>query len=75
MTLVERFTRVDAATIQWEATIDDPATYARPFTMALPITARPGYQVFEYACHEGNYGLPNILSAAREAERAPAGAK
>jgi hypothetical protein len=74
MRLVERFTRVDAATIQWEVTIEDPRTYTAPFRMALPITARPGYQVFEYACHEGNYGLPNILSAARAAERdAPGG--
>ena len=69
MKLTERFTRVDANTIQWEVTIDDPKTYTRPFKMALPITARPGYQVFEYACHEGNYGMFNILSAARAAER------
>ncbi len=69
MTLVERFTRVDAETIEWEVRIDDPKTYTTPFTMALPITARPGYQVFEYACHEGNYGLPNILSGARASER------
>jgi hypothetical protein len=68
MHLVERFTRIDAGTIQYEVTIDDPRTYTRPFKMAVPMTTQPGYQVFEYACHEGNYGLPNILSAARADE-------
>ena len=68
MRLVERFTRVDASTIQWEVTIDDPKTYTKPFKMALPIRNQPDYQVFEYACHEGNYGMRNILSAARAAE-------
>jgi hypothetical protein len=68
MTLVERFTRVDAKTMQWEVTIDDPKTYTKPFKMALPIRQDSGYQVFEFACHEGNYGMRNILSGARSAE-------
>jgi hypothetical protein len=68
MRLVERFTRVDAQTIQWEVTIDDPKTYTKPFKMALPIRLQPDYTVFEYACHEGNYGMRNILSAARASE-------
>jgi hypothetical protein len=68
MRLVERFTRVDATTIQWEVTIDDPKTYTQPFKMALPIRMQSDYQVFEYACHEGNYGMRNILSAARADE-------
>jgi hypothetical protein len=68
MRLVEHFTRVDAGTIQWEVTIDDPKTYTKPFKMALPIRHQPDYHVFEYACHEGNYGMRNILSAARAAE-------
>jgi hypothetical protein len=67
MKLVERFTR-DGETIQWEVTIDDPKTYTKPFKMALPIRSQPDYQVFEYACHEGNYGMRNILSGARTAE-------
>ena len=71
MHLVERFTRTDADTIQYQVTIDDPKTYTRPFKMAVPMTAAPaGYQMFEYACHEGNYGMPNILSAARADEAA-----
>jgi hypothetical protein len=49
--------------------IDDPKTYTRPFTIALPITRSPGYQVFEYACHEGNYGMRNILSGARVGDK------
>jgi hypothetical protein len=67
--VVERFTRVDADTIQYEAKIDDPNTWTRPFTIAFPLTRDPGYGMFEYACHEGNYGLRNILSAARAAEK------
>ena len=58
----------NAKTIQWEVTIDDPKTYTQPFKMALPIRLQNDYQVFEYACHEGNYGMRNILSAARADE-------
>jgi hypothetical protein len=68
MRLVERFTRVDAKTIQWEVTIEDPKTYTQPFKMALPIRLQSDYVVYEYACHEGNYGMRNILSAARADE-------
>jgi len=52
-------------TIRYEVTIDDPKTHSRPWTMTFPLTTQAGYQVFEYACHEGNYGIRNILSAAR----------
>jgi hypothetical protein len=69
MTLVERFTRVDAGTIQWEVTVDDPKTYTKPFKIATPIRLQNEYQVYEYACHEGNYGMRNILSAARADEQ------
>ncbi len=68
MRLVERFTRVNANTIQWEVTIDDPKTYTQPFKMALPIRLQNDYRVYQYACHEGNYGMRNILSAARADE-------
>ena len=67
--VVERFTRVDADTMQYEARVDDPRTWTRPFTIAFPLTRESGYGMFEYACHEGNYGLRNILSAARAADR------
>ena len=66
--LVERFTRTSASTMQYEVTISDPKTYTAPWTVAFPITQEPGYQIFEYACHEGNYAMHNRLSAARAEE-------
>ena len=68
MRLTERFRLVDDSTLRYEYTVDDPATYTRPFTAALPMHKREG-QIYEYACHEGNYGLRNILSGARAQER------
>jgi hypothetical protein len=67
--LVERFTRVDADTIEYEVVVTDPKTWPRPWTMRFPLKRDPGYGMFEYACHEGNYGLRNILSAARAGDR------
>ena len=67
--LVERLTRVDADTLQYEATVDDPKTWTRPWEVALPFTLHPEYQFFEYACHEGNYAMRNILSAERANEK------
>jgi hypothetical protein len=72
--LVERYTRVDADTVRVEVTIDDPTTWAMPWTFAVNGRRDPDYwQIFEYACHEGNYGMTNILSGARAEERAAAG--
>lgn len=68
--LVERFTRSDARNIQYEMTVTDPRTYTAPWTVAFPITHEDGYQIFEYACHEGNYAMHNLLSAARAEDRA-----
>jgi hypothetical protein len=70
---MERFTRVDAEHIDYQFTFEDPATYTRPWTAVLPMTRIAG-PIFEYACHEGNYGLTNILSGAR-AEDAKKGPK
>jgi len=70
--LVERLTRVDAQTVRYELTVDDPTVYARPWTLQLNLDAKSGYEIYEYACHEGNYGLANMLSAARAQERAEA---
>ena len=67
--LVERFTRVGPQTIDYEVVVTDPKTWPRPWTMRFPLTRDPGYGMFEYACHEGNYGLRNILSAARATEQ------
>jgi len=72
--LTERFTRTAPGTIRYEFTVDDPATYTRPWKVALDLTTKPGYSmIYEYACHEGNYGMANMLSAARADERAAAG--
>ena len=66
--LVERFTRADANTLLYEFTIDDPTAFTRPWTVSLPMT-RSDDKVYEYACHEGNYALANILRGARDEER------
>ena len=70
--LTERYTRVDPSTINYEVTVDDPKTYVRPFKVGFPITQEPGYQNFEYACHEGNYAMYDSLSGARAQEKAAA---
>jgi hypothetical protein len=67
--LVERYTRTGPNEMHYEVTIDDPKTYVRPYKVAFPLTQEPGYQNFEYACHEGNYGMYDSLSGARAKER------
>ena len=69
---VERFTRVNENTIRNEFTIEDPETYARPWTAVRAMPRLDGYQIYEYACHEGNYAMTNALSGARAEERAAA---
>jgi hypothetical protein len=69
--LIERFRRADADTLMYEFTVDDPSTFTRPWTAQIPMTRVPG-QLFEYACHEGNYGLAGILSGHRAEEQAGA---
>ena len=66
--LVERFTRRNADTLDYEVVVSDPQTWTRPWTVAFPLTADPGAEVVEYACHEGNYALPNLLKISRAAE-------
>jgi hypothetical protein len=64
--LVERLTRIDADTIEYRVTVEDPATFSRPWTAVIPISRLPAdTQIYEYACHEGNYAMPNLLSGAR----------
>ena len=65
--LIERYTRIGRNEIRYEVTVDDPGTFERPYTAALDL--KPQGSIFEYACHEGNRGLANILSAARAEER------
>jgi hypothetical protein len=69
--LIERFTPVAANTLQWSVTLDDPTTWTRPWTFAMNLTrGGPEVRPFEYACHEGNYGMANMLRAARLEEQA-----
>ncbi len=66
--LTERFTRTDANTLLYEFTVDDPTTFTRPWTAQLPMS-KSDERIFEYACHEGNYALPDILRGARFQEK------
>jgi hypothetical protein len=67
--VVERFRRVAADTIQWTATMEDPATWTRPWTIAMPLVLDKQSPILPFECHEHNYGLANILKAARAAEK------
>jgi hypothetical protein len=75
MKLTERFTRVSANTINYQLTVNDPKTYTAPWTAAFPITQEPGYKLFEYACHEENRAMRNMLSAARMEDKKAAAEK
>jgi Cytochrome C oxidase, cbb3-type, subunit III len=66
--LVERFTRTGPDALRYEYTVDDPATFTKPWTAVLPMT-KSDERLYEYACHEGNYALPDILRGARYQER------
>ena len=66
--IVERFTRTAHDRIDWRVTVDDPTTWSRPWTFAIPLTMNDQEAIFEYACHEGNQAIKNILGAARAAE-------
>ncbi len=68
MKLTERFRRMDADTVLYQFTVDDPATWTKPWTAELPITKTAG-PIFEYACHEGNYGMLGALAGARAEEK------
>jgi hypothetical protein len=70
LTLVERFTPVGGNRLEWRVTVDDPTTWTRPWTFAMPLTLNPDERIMEYACHEGNRAMANILSAARADENA-----
>ena len=69
--LTERFTRADAGTLVYEATLEDPTTWTRPWTFVVPMVRNTG-EVYEYACHEGNYYMANMLRAMRAEEQAAA---
>ena len=71
--LIERYTRVDENTIDYQFTVDDPQTFTRPWTVSRPMTQiTDRVSIFEYACHEGNYAMEGILAGARAEEKAAA---
>jgi hypothetical protein len=68
--LIERFTRTAADKIEWSVTVNDPSTWTRPWTFAIPLTMNDSERIMQYECHEGNRALLNILGAARATEAA-----
>jgi hypothetical protein len=71
MRVVERFTRGSADTLDYQFTIDDPTRWTKAWSAAVPIGKTDG-QIYEFACHEGNYSMRNILSGARAQEKVAA---
>lgn len=67
--LIERFAPTSATHLEWAVTVNDPATWTRPWTFSMPLTRNEAEPVLEFACHEGNYAVPHILSGSRAAER------
>jgi len=67
--LIERFTPTSPTQVEWSVTVNDPATWTRPWTFSMPLTRNEREPVLEFACHEGNYALPHILSGSRAAEK------
>jgi len=71
--LIERFKPVGPKIIEWSVTLDDPHTWPKPWTFAMNLTKDSSQPIFEYGCHEGNYGLRDILSAERAADKTVSG--
>jgi hypothetical protein len=67
--VVERFTRIDAETVLYQWSVDDPTAFTMPWKGELTMAASSG-PIYEYACHEGNYGMYGVLSGARAQEKA-----
>jgi hypothetical protein len=74
MKLIERFTRIDANTLEYKYTVVDPETWEKPWTVSIPMQ-KSDLPIYEYACHEGNYAMPNILAGERVAEKEKAAKK
>jgi len=72
--VIEKLSRVDAETVDYQFTLEDPHTWAKPWSADIPMVAVQG-PIYEYACHEGNYGMANILSGVRATEAAEAAKK
>ena len=70
--LTERFTRVDPEMIDYEIRVEDPLTWEQPWTLRMTITQQPGYEIYEYSCHEGNIAIKHALLGERAYEKAAA---
>jgi hypothetical protein len=68
--IVERYTRTGPETLQYDVTVNDPRTWTKPWKASFPLRRESSYGMFEYACHEGNHAMSNILSASRSADKA-----
>src|SRR5262252_5964023 len=66
--LVERFTPISKTSLEWTVTVEDPNTWSKPWSFSLPLTVNDDEPLYEYACHEGNYAMKNILSGSRLAD-------
>ena len=69
MKMTERITRIDPEMIDYELRVDDPKTYVAPWTLRMTLTQQPGYEIYEYGCHEGNRSVANSLSGERAYEK------
>jgi hypothetical protein len=69
MKMTERITRIDPQMVNFELRVEDPNTYAAPWTLRMTLTSQPGYVIYEYGCHEGNRSVPNSLSGERAYEK------
>jgi hypothetical protein len=70
--LVERFTRIDPEMVDYQVRVEDPLTWESPWTLRMTITRQPGYEIYEYSCHEGNIALRHTLMGERAYEKAAA---
>ena len=70
--LTERFTRIDPEMIDYEIRVEDPQTWEKPWTLRMTITQQPGYEIYEYSCHEGNIAIKHTLMGERAYEKAAA---
>jgi hypothetical protein len=68
--IVERYTRTGPDSLQYEVAVNDPRTWTKPWKASFPLRRETSYGMFEYACHEGNHAMSNILSASRSADKA-----
>jgi hypothetical protein len=73
--VIERISRADAETLDYQATIEDREIFTRPWTVRYPLRRNPEYVMYEYACHEGNYALANLITGSQAEQAAQRASK